>query len=467
MNLRRGLSRRQLLKGAGALGLLAPFASNFGGSTARAQASTVPKRLLVVDMPNVVWRSDWLPSSGRDVTAGSGSATDFTYGPQTEFFERIRQHTTLVSGLPTLRPGGDPHVAAQIQFMTGGVIPEAGAETSKYPSIDQVLLQGAPAFSEGLAAPSVTWSAFTQGDGARLHTHVISFDQSLQPIFPQNDPYLAYQSLFAGFTPPDSDDSAAELETIRLQNKSVLDHTLASVERLKSRVGTTEKLRIEAHLEGLHELERRFEGTTMTPTTTATLPDSAALDALQVNTTSDHKKMIQGFFDLTRSAFAFDRTRVGTLMLSSAQNWVTIEEQVAGLVTTGHVHEITHKSYLEKNLDMRLIANFYGTLLADFVESLANTEEADGTSLLDNTLIVFFSEVSITGDGIDASHDVGNTPLAVIGGNAMGHTGGRHLSYTNRSTNDFWATVGKQLGADMTTFGNPEDNSGELAELFA
>ena len=88
--------------------------------------------------------------------------------------------------------------------------------------------------------------------------------------------------------------------------------------------------------------------------------------------------------------------------------------------------------------------------------------------MLDNTLIVFFSEVSIIGDGIEAQHDAKNTPLAVIGGKNLGHIGGRCLRYKTRTTNDFWTTVGRQLGLDPAfVMGNPTDNHGGLPELFS
>jgi hypothetical protein len=90
--------------------------------------------------------------------------------------------------------------------------------------------------------------------------------------------------------------------------------------------------------------------------------------------------------------------------------------------------------------------------------------------MLDNTLIVFFSEVSIIGDGIDAQHDPKNTPLAVIGGKNLGNVGGRCLRYTTRTTNDLWTTVGRQLGLDSNfVMGNATDNhvgSPGLPELF-
>ena len=126
-------------------------------------------------MPNAVWQPDWLPTGGRMVEAGTGDATQFQFGVQSAFFEKIRQHVTFIEGVPVARPGGDHHVAAQIHFMTGGCIPENGAEMSKYPSIDQILAKKSPLFTGAGATPSVTWAGHTQGDGLRAHIHIISF----------------------------------------------------------------------------------------------------------------------------------------------------------------------------------------------------------------------------------------------------------------------------------------------------
>jgi hypothetical protein len=464
-------TRRNLLRAAGGIGLAAPFA----GLLARSKPShgatgTAPKRLLVLDMPNAVWRSDWLPTGGRNVDAGTGDATVFQFGPQSAWFDKIKQYTTFIEGVPIARPGGDPHVAGQIHFMTGGVIPADGAEMSKFPSIDQILAKKSPLFQGASAAPSVTWSGHTQGDGLRPHIHIISFDDAAtpQPIFPQNSPILAYNSIFAGFMPgATTADQTAQLAAALKQNKSVLDYVENSVQRMSTRVSAAEKIRLQTHLDGLRELEMRFSQMSGGPTANVTLPDSTKLQGLVVNDTPHHQAVVQGFLGLAKAGFGFDRTRVATLMFASGHNWVVLKDYVPAITQTGRVHEITHMSYTGKNLDLRLITNWYGDIVNNFVLDLANTLDVDGSSMLDNTLIVFFSEVSIIGDGIDAQHDPKNTPLAVIGGKNVGHVGGRCLRYTNRTTNDFWTAVGRQLGLDSTyVMGNPTDNNGGFPELF-
>ncbi len=463
-------TRRNLLRAAGGAGLALPFAGLLGSKSGHAATGTAPKRLLVIDMPNAVWRSDWLPTGGRMVDQGTGDATTFQYGVQSAWFEKIRQYTTFIEGVPIARPGGDPHVAGQVHFMSGGVIPADGAEMSKYPSIDQILAKKSPVFAGAAATQSVTWCAHTQGDGVRAHIHIISFDDAAtpQPIFPQNSPLLAYNSLFAGFMPGvASADQQAQLAVALKQNKSVLDYVENSVTRMSGRVSAAEKVRLDTHMQGLRELEMRFQQTTGGPSANVMLPDQASLQGLVVNDTPHHKAVVTDFLALAKASFGFDRTRVGTLMFSSGHNWVTLKDYVPAITQTGRVHEITHQSYLGKNLDLRLITNWYGDIVNTFVLDLAQTLDVDGSSMLDNTLIVFFSEVSIIGDGIDAQHDPKNTPLAVIGGKNVGHVGGRCLRYTTRTTNDFWTAIGRQLGLDKAfIMGNATDNTGGFPELF-
>src|SRR5262249_14783664 len=82
-------TRRNLLRAAGGAGLALPFGGLLRSQSVRGATGTAPKRFLVLDMPNAVWRADWLPTGGRNVDAGTGDATQFQYGVQSAFFEKI------------------------------------------------------------------------------------------------------------------------------------------------------------------------------------------------------------------------------------------------------------------------------------------------------------------------------------------------------------------------------------------
>ncbi|MEE9383634.1 MAG: hypothetical protein V3V08_09500 [Nannocystaceae bacterium] len=174
-------SRRRFLELASRAGVALPFANILAPSEAIA-AGESPKRILIVYMPNVVWRSVWLPAGGRDVTLGTGDASMFEYGAQSAFLDPIRQHTTLIHGLPILRPVGDPHVASQLHFMSGDArtTPQEGAEVSGSPSADQIFANDSSILSQGLVAPVLNLSAHTIGEGLRPNIHLLSFDHNLR-----------------------------------------------------------------------------------------------------------------------------------------------------------------------------------------------------------------------------------------------------------------------------------------------
>ncbi|MDX2055513.1 MAG: DUF1552 domain-containing protein [Polyangiaceae bacterium] len=457
-------TRRSLLRGLAGAGLGWPLARLLDPRLSRAQAAA-PQRLLVIDMPNCTWLPEWVPTGGRNVQQASGDAKAFQYGLSSSPLEAIRHYTTILNGIGIDRPGGDPHVASQIHFMSGDVDP-SDTEGSFSPSVDQILAKDSPTLKAGQLVPSVTLSAHTTGESERTRIHIISFDHNLQPIQPQNSPYEAYRSLFSGVAAAPSPPGDAQAASAKLaQNKSVLDFVDASINSMIARAPAYEKQKLDAHLQGLRELEQRLLVTQNT--SGVVLPDPATMQNLMLNSTEDHEKIINSFFSILKAGFALDLTRVGTFMFSSGHNWVDMKQSYLPNVSqSGNVHEVTHVDYQGKNLDMRLITGWYLDHLVGFVQSLANTPDIGGGTLLDNTLIVFFSEVAITGDGLNAQHDSRNIPLLMIGGQALGNEGGRCLQYSGHTTNDFWATVAPKLGVAMDRFGKPESNTGKLAELF-
>jgi hypothetical protein len=462
----RSTTRRRFLSLAGGAGLSLPFLSAFTRRAVSQEAGSVG-RILIVDMPNVVWRTEWVPRGGRDVNQGTGSASDFQFGPQSSFLEEIREHVTILDGVPIARPGGDPHVAGQIHFMTGDVktTTAEGAEESHTPSIDQLLAKESPLLSAGRITPAINLSAHTIGESIRPNIHILSFDHALKAIFPQNSPLELYKNLFSAFAPGETFTEQKEQLARRLaENRSVLDYSRATLNRMKARVSSSEQVKLDLHLDGLRELEQKLilgaNPSSVDP------PDATMFENLKLNETDDHERVIDAFFSLIKSSFAFDLTRVATFMFASGHNWVEMNRYLPGLSETGKVHEITHRSYAGKEQDMNLIADWYGRKVVNFVKDLAATPDLAGGTMLDNTLLVFFSEVTITGEGIAAQHAADNTPLVMIGGKALGHSGGRCLRFGSGTTNDFWATVQQRFGVPRETFGKASDNHGGLAELF-
>ncbi|MEE9381899.1 MAG: DUF1552 domain-containing protein [Nannocystaceae bacterium] len=290
----------------------------------------------------------------------------------------------------------------------------------------------------------------------------VVFIRPLNPVQPVNSPALLYSRLFASVQPGlDPAEAAAVLR----RDKSVLDYIRGNLARLEARVPADQLAKLDSHFEGLRSVEKKLDLVTGQDPTQP--PNAEDFQDLELNSTVDHERVIDAFFELVKSAFAFDLSRVVTFSFASGHNWASLNDFVPTLSQQGKIHEMTHRSYVGKDADMTKIAHWYGGKVVRLVQDLAGMTDLDGNTVLDNTLVVFFSEVMITGDGIAAQHAGDNAPLAIIGGRrATGHVGGRCLGYSDRSTNDFWATVQQRLGIDATSFGNSEHNSGGLSELF-
>jgi hypothetical protein len=456
------VSRRTLLGGVGA-----GTAAFLGGSFER-QAfgqGAVPKRLIVFYMPNSSIRANWVPMGGR-VAGVSGDATQFTLGTANSTLEPARSQMTIVDGLDLKNIGGDPHGSGLIRMMTGGSI-QAGEKaadpmggtlgTGNYPvmpTIDQVLadksavLKGPPFYSLQLAGDS-------RADAGRtdLHMRVMSWDTKLTPMPPDLDPLKTYTRVFANVMTggPNPGGQEAAMRALA-REKSVLDFIKGDLSRLNQRLPTDQRPKLDSHLSALLEFER----TLVAPSADAGAPTVMVPpppEMVASNVSANHPKIVDQFFEIIKVAFQLDLTRVVTMMFASANSQIVLPG-IAGL--TKGIHPTAH-DYAAAPLTQATA--WYCGIVAKFVNDLAGLKDADGSSVLDNTLIVLSSDVA-------QYHEFTNIPMVLFGGKNLGLKGGRCLHYTGRTPSDVWTAVAGAFGVPMTAFGDPAYNKGPLPELF-
>jgi hypothetical protein len=97
-------------------------------------------------------------------------------------------------------------------------------------------------------------------------------------------------------------------------------------------------------------------------------------------------------------------------------------------------------------------------VLASLLVALERTPDTDGTTLLDNTVVVM-------GSNIRSSHHLDNCPTLVAGGGA-GILQGRHTVLAAKQTPlcNLWLTLLRGLGADVTSFG---DSTGTIQDIVS
>ncbi len=456
------VSRRSVLGGVGAA-----TAALLGGGFERqafGQAGA-PKRLLVLYMPNSSIRANWVPTGGRTVGA-SGDASTFTLNKANANLEQARSLMTIVDGLDLKKIGGDPHGSGLIRLVTGGTIragegakdPEGGTlgegSLPVMPSIDQVLADKSPSL-KGPPVYSLQLAGDTRADEGRtdVHLRTMSYDLKLSPMSPEVEPTGTFTRLFAnvmsGGTATPAQQQAAALALA--QEKSVLDFVKGDLGKLSQRLPTDQKPKLDSHLAAIQEYER----TLMLPTNTGGMPITIppAPEKVAPNTSANHKKILDQYFGITKLAFQLDLTRVVTFMFGSGNSQIAIPG-IPNL--TKGIHPTAH-DYLVEPLTQA--TNWYCDAVAKFVLDLQATKDADGSSILDNTIVVLASEVG-------QYHEFTNIPMVLFGGAKLGLKGGRCLRYSGRTPSDVWTAVAGALDAPMATFGDPLYNMGPLPELF-
>ena len=103
---------------------------------------------------------------------------------------------------------------------------------------------------------------------------------------------------------------------------------------------------------------------------------------------------------------------------------------------------------------------WFSEQLAYFAQKLAELQESDGTSVLDNTVLLSAKDIS---EGV--THGYRNVPNVILGGRGLFKPG--YFDLQNRKTSgDLFATIAQALGfGDVTSFGDPDYFTGPITEI--
>ena len=450
----KGMSRRAFLAAAGGTAIAGTalghryFTRPLGDETDRA-----PARLLIIHKPCGTYPDNYRCAGGVD---------DFELSPILEPFAPVREHLVIADGLDIRKrektPGQD-HGNGMVSFMTGGVTIKApGFRTviADRASIDQ-LLAADDQFVGGSPIRSLQQAADVRAERNEVFVRVLSYAGAARPLPPEHRPATTFARVFGGALTAEGEVSPAELERSIARRQSVLDYARSRVHELSERVGAAERARLEAHLDAIRETEQLLERSLA-----CEAPDLAALrDSAAVDLTDDrHGEVGLAHLEIIRSAFRCDLTRVASFMWAPGNSRVDMSRLIPGVEPLGY-HRITH-SGANRAADETAIHRWYNQQMVQLIEALRDTPDLDGSSLLDNTLVVVFSEMSVADP-----HTFTEVPIQLFGGANLGLGGGRKLDFAGRSTNDLWLTVGRALGLELDCFGLPEHCDGPLPGLFA
>jgi len=433
-------TRRGMLASLGAGLAATPLLPLFESESKAADGDIA--RVVLMFSPNGTIRPNWLPSGGT---------ADFTFGPILAPLEPVRDQILVLDGVRYPGGGaGNNHMAGPSKFTSGtGLLAgdeftgggDASSGWGGGTSVDQV-----HAGEVGGETPfaSLEFGVRVTGSNPR---HRLAYGGPNNPIPPESDPSAMFDRLFSEFGA-----DQAELAQLRAERRSVLDILNAQTSTIESRVSSADKLKMDAHLEGLREIEKRLDLDGATGEHCEVPEVSLPGDALA---TSAYPEVSALQLELLTMAFACDLTRAATFMWSGSTSgqsfpWLDINE--------GH-HDLSHEGDGNGDAQSKLtqINTWYAEQFASFVQMLAAVPEGDGT-MLDNTIVLWGNELS-KGN----THQVDPVPLVMAGGSNLGIEPGRFLQFDDGTLhNRVLVTILRALGHDVDTFGELDGGSGAL-----
>jgi len=269
----------------------------------------------------------------------------------------------------------------------------------------------------------------------------VSYAGADQPLLPQNDPRVTFRNLFT-----ESGGPVDELERIRRRRASVLDAVLGQITQLKTRVGAEQSKRLDAHFTKVRDLEQRL---TSLPPGTCPAPSEPSTIAFETEAAMPEVARLQ--IELMVLAFQCDLTRIATIMFSDAKNHIALPF----LNINSDVHNLTHLS--DPQVGTR--DTWQAQQFASIVEKLNRNLDADGSTMLQNSLLLWGSDVS---QGNTHSHD--NMPF-VVAGHATGWRMGRYVRFGGLNHNNLLVSMLQGFGGTANTFGDPAFCTGPLSGL--
>jgi len=455
---RTELSRRRLLTGISALGvaLTSPIwrSATVFGQDAKQKAA---RRFIGVFSANGTVQKDFFPqvkAADSALTLGRILAPLKDYQSKLLVLKGVHMNSTIENELGVAgaaKPGG-PHMKGPGAMLTGGSLLEGSFTGSGGPagwadriSVDQFI---AGRIGTQTRFPSLEFGVRVEGQEP---LKVISYRGPNQPNLPVTNPWQMYGRLFENV-----DLSATELQNALRERQSVLDFLKDDIGRLQARVSSEDKARLDAHLSGLRSIEQGLSAAASAVCQTPTLPAKIDAGAMESFPTISKLQM-----DLMLLAHSCGFTNVSTFMFANADSW----QYFPWIGVNEEHHELSHAGDDDSETLEKLVKinAWHAEQLKYMLDSLATSKEPDGSSLLDNTLLLWGNEL-----GAGNTHTYKDIPWLLAGGAGGYLKLGRFLQYKDQPHNNLLVSVCNAMGFDdVSTFGIPGVCTGPLSGLAA
>lgn len=452
----RPVSRRRVLEVAGGAALILPWLESFTGrcnAEDDQQASAPAQRLAFFYLPNGITRRGFFPGEGdRELPkfAGQNNVWRFegktvpagshplTFSPTLAPLHKMRDRISLITGLDrTFQHGTDSHAQAASCFLTS--VAPFEVQNSAYPLARTLDHIAADSIGQTTAYATLELSCNDhQNNIESIYFDNMSWYGTGHVAPSMRNPRKVYDRLFG--------------TKANTRFRNITDLALGNARRLQEQLSSADQRKFDEYFEAIRTIETRMDRI-----------DSmkSELAAAKVERPAEHlprNEYIHLMGDLLVTALQSGVTNVGTLMVGP-ERWTT-PTNWEGILDKPHSHHaMTHAphDHLE---DLLKLDRFHVAAFARLLERMDSIEEANGTTLLDNTIFTLGAGM---GDG--TTHQYNDLPLVVAGGGGGTLKLGKHIHCkAGTPLSNLWLTQLHALGIEQEQYG---DSTGTLQEILA
>jgi hypothetical protein len=280
-----------------------------------------------------------------------------------------------------------------------------------------------------------------RGGVPSVYYGTVSWSSKNTPIAPEVYPRAVFDRLF--------DTSGL------LRDKSVLDAVLAQSKDVRRDLGAQDQQKLDEFMTSVRDLEQRIERATKEERLEGWRPTLAKpnMERPAAELPQDVCAHMRMMLDLILLAWRMDKTRVATLICNR-----DVSHMKFGFldgVLNEQLHSISHHKEDPKKLaSYQRINQFHVEQLAYLMAKMKQVDEGNGTTLLDNVMLQFGSNM-FNGD----SHDGRNLPMIIAGHGGGSLAGGRVIDTSAKPEEqqracNLYLALAQRMGVKLEKFGD-------------
>ncbi len=461
--LNRRAMMRGVMSGVGvAVGLPVLEAMLNSHGTALAGGGTFPVRMITWFWGNGVNKKRWIPGGMMSPVQGA----DYPLPEALTPLMNVKDYVSVPTGFRNNCNNQITHHEGMTLFngysFSDECIHGAGCQgfysNAGGPTIDQV--------AAAIIGPSTPVQSIQVGISKRISgadfgnsMHALSHKSTSEPLFPERNPKDVFYTLFGSFMPQDDPAKPSRI--------AVLNAVREQANRLNGRLGVKDRQRLDAHLQGISELEAKINA--MPPA--CSIPGEPTETNTDVGGVEPLEAVNEAMTDLIVYAFSCDVTRIASVLFHEGAS----DTVFPGTSNQGH-HGASHSFDVSSNgvendygglNDFNTGLNFTMTSFAYLLEKLLETPDG-ASNLLHNSAILAGSDCM---DGWSHDFDQWRHLACLVAGGG----GGRlvhpsiHTLQEGRNISDVALTVLQAVVPDVQSIGNvgvdPAASQTPVAEL--